>query len=252
MRNEQGIENAQDRQDRQSRQGVADTPNARRPAVSVRRAEAADLDFLVQVMETAATSHLDRCCWEPILGEGTEVTREILRTLALSPGPHWCHLSRFWVAEVEGRTGPRRVGALTGYDPVTEGHAAVGEQCADLAASGGWPGTAPFESVRERQGIFQSCLPADYADSWGVENVAVVPEFRGAGVVDALLGHALELGRRQGYACAQILCLDGNARAQRTWERAGFEVRASYRGREFEALIGAPGLKLLVREYPPV
>lgn len=227
------------------------------PAVTVRPATPADLDFIVRVMETAATSHLDRCCWEPLLGERTEVTRKILRALALSPRTHWCHLSRFWVAEAEaaagaqtpGDTGPRPVGALTAYDPAAEGHAAIGEQCAALAATAEWPGTAAFEDVYERQRIFQSCLPADYADSWGIENVAVVPEFRGTGVVEALLDHALDLGREQGYACAQVLCLNGNTRAQRTWERAGFEVRADYRGREFEALMGAPGLKLLVQEY---
>lgn len=219
------------------------------PAVTVRRAVPADLDFVVRVMETAAKSHLDRCCWEPLLGERTEATRQILRTLALSPRTHWCHLSRFWVAETAGDASPRPVGALTAYDPATDGHAAIGEQCAALAAGGAWPGTAPFEDVYERQQIFQSCLPADYADSWGIENVAVLPEFRGTGVVEALLDHALELGREQGYACAQVLCLNGNARAQHTWERAGFEVRADYRGREFETLMGAPGLKLLVREY---
>ncbi|MGW6026392.1 GNAT family N-acetyltransferase [Streptomyces sp. NPDC055099] len=222
-------------------------------AVTVRPAVTADLDFLVQVMETAATSHLDRCCWEPLLGEGTGVTRQILRTLALSPRAHWCHLSRFWVAEAspttERGTRPRPVGALTAYDPATEGHAAIGEQCAVLAATADWPGTAAFEDVYERQRIFRSCLPTDYAGAWGIENVAVVPEFRGTGVVQALLDHALDLGREQGYACAQVLCLNGNTRAQRTWERAGFEVRADYRGREFDALMGAPGLKLLVREY---
>ncbi|MGW0906777.1 GNAT family N-acetyltransferase [Streptomyces sp. NPDC002853] len=219
------------------------------PVVTVRPAVPADLDFVVGVMETAATSHLDRCCWEPLLGERTEVTRQILRALALSPRTHWCHLSRFWVAEAAGDTGPRPVGALTAYDPATEGHAAIGEQCAALAATADWPGTAAFEDVYERQRIFRSCLPADYAGAWGIENVAVVPEFRGTGVVQTLLDHALDLGREQGYACAQVLCLYGNSRAQRTWERAGFEVRADYRGQEFDALLGAPGLKLLVREY---
>lgn len=221
------------------------------PAITVRPAVTGDLDFVVWVMETAAKSHLDRCCWEPLLGERTEVTRKILRTLALSPRTHWCHLSRFWVAEAAGAgdADPRPVGALTAYDPATDGHSAIGEQCAALATTDTWPGTAAFEDVFERQRIFQSCLPADYAGSWGIENVAVVPEFRGTGVVEALLDHALELGREQGYACAQVLCLNGNTRAQHTWERAGFEVRADYRGREFEELMGAPGLKLLVQAY---
>ncbi|MGW6058488.1 GNAT family N-acetyltransferase [Streptomyces sp. NPDC055189] len=245
----QNTQSARSAQSTQSAESTRNPRNPRNPAVTVRPAVTADLDFLVRVMETAATSHLDRCCWEPLLGERTEVTREILRKLALSPRPHWCHLSRFWVAETADGHGPRPVGALTAYDPATEGHAAIGEQCGALAATDAWPGTAAFEDVYERQQIFRSCLPADYAGAWGIENVAVVPEFRGTGVVEALLDHALELGREQGYACAQVLCLNGNARAQHTWERAGFEVRADYRGREFEELLGAPGLKLLVREY---
>ncbi|MEV0317264.1 GNAT family N-acetyltransferase [Streptomyces sp. NPDC050658] len=236
-------------QNTQHTRSTQNSPNPGNTPVTVRRAAPDDLGFLVWVMETAAKSHLDRCCWEPLLGEGTEVTREILRTLARSPRSHWCHLSRFWVAETADEAEPRPVGALTAYDPATDGHAAIGEQCAQLATSDGWPGTAAFDDVYARQQIFQSCLPADYAGSWGIENVAVLPEFRGTGVVDALLDHALELGRAQGYACAQVLCLNGNTRAQRTWERAGFEVRADYRGREFETLMGAPGLKLLVQEY---
>lgn len=247
------MRNTQSAQSAQSARNSRNSRKSSNPAVTVRAAVPADLDFVVRVMETAATSHLDRCCWEPLLGERTDVTRQILRALALSPRTHWCHLSRFWVAEAVSTTeddaGPRPVGALTAYDPATDGHAAIGEQCAALAAAADWPGTAAFEDVYERQRIFQSCLPADYAGAWGIENVAVVPEFRGTGVVEALLDHALALGREQGYACAQVLCLNGNTRAQHTWERAGFEVRADYRGREFERLMGAPGLKLLVREY---
>ncbi|MGK5627555.1 GNAT family N-acetyltransferase [Streptomyces sp. URMC 123] len=226
------------------------------PVVTVRRADEGDLDFLVRTMETAARSHLSRGCWEVLLDEPPDRVRGVLRALARSPRPHWCHLSRFWVAEVAGE----RAGALTAFDPATEGNAALVEQYAELAAAGGDRASAgrrsdtrseltAAERVGERRRVFQSCVPADYPDSWGIENVAVAPRHRGTGVTDALFAHALELGRRRGHEHAQILCLDGNARAQRAWERNGFEVRAEYRGRRFASLFGCPGLKLLVREY---
>ncbi|MBB4895518.1 ribosomal protein S18 acetylase RimI-like enzyme [Streptomyces olivoverticillatus] len=214
--------------------------------VTVRQADEGDLDFFVWAMITAATSHLSRSCWEVLFGAPVEVATEVLRALARSPRPHWCHLSRCRVAEVDGTP----AGALTVFDPAAEGiDALAGEFAALTAAENGGPGAGVFPGMPARQAVFASCVPGDYAGAWGIENVAVLPSFRGAGVVDALLGHALDLGRARGREHAQVMCLDGNVRAQRAWERNGFEVRADYRGRDFEALFGCRGLKLLVQAY---
>ncbi|MEV4443228.1 GNAT family N-acetyltransferase [Streptomyces sp. NPDC049577] len=196
-------------------------------------------------MVTAATSHLRRSCWEAIFDEPPGVVAELLGALARSPRPHWCHLSRCWVAEVDGVP----AGALTAYDPATEGSDALAAEFAALAARTGRPEGRTLEKALDRGRVFRSCAPADYSDSWAVENVAVLPASRGTGVVDVLLGHALDLGRLRGHEHAQIMCLHGNERAQRAWERNGFEVRADYRGREFRQLFGSAGLKLLVRAY---
>lgn len=211
--------------------------------IEVRPAEAADLDFLCWVMFTAGKSHLDRCIWEMIFDMTPDEVIDFLRRVAVTDATHWCHHKKFLVAEIDGAA----AGALCTFDPATEGTAALSEAmmtvAADLGRDQAW-----LEGALMRGLAADSATPKDYADSWGIENVAVKPEFRGKGVVEALFGRALEIARASGRSCAQIQCLNGNIRAQRAWERQGFELRADYRSSAFEQTFGCPGLKLLVRD----
>jgi len=85
-------------------------------------------------------------------------------------------------------------------------------------------------------------------DVWGVENVAVLPEYRGKGLIDRLFERVLDEGREKGFKRAQILCLIGNQPGQRAWERNGFEVLTQQTSPAFDELIGTPGAKLLARD----
>jgi len=208
----------------------------------IRPAAEPDLPFLIWTMRTAATSHLERCLWDVLLGLESNDTDAALSAAAVSARPHWCHLRRFWIAELNGQP----AGALSAYDTTTEGSAVLEEALAATASILSLDDAA-LGSVLQRGGLLRDCTPADYPAAWGIENVAVVPEGRGTGIVDELLDQALRLGRDQGYDHAQILCLNGNLRAQRTWERQGFEVRADYRHQLFAETFGCPGMKMLVQ-----
>lgn len=81
----------------------------------------------------------------------------------------------------------------------------------------------------------------------GIENVAVCPAHRGSGAVDALLEHALSIGRERGRSTAQVLSLNGNERAERTWRRHGFTITTDYRDAGFEQIFGSPGMRLHTR-----
>jgi GNAT superfamily N-acetyltransferase len=211
--------------------------------MNVRRAGASDLDFVVWVMLTAAKSHLERCVYEVLFDLDASRLAELYRRTANSEFVHWCHLSKFWIAEIDNEP----AGAMCGYDPSAEGNDALAETILPLLVEWG-KSAQDLREIADRNAVMDSCFPMQFPGAWGVENVAVDPRFRGRGVTDCLFEEVLAEGRGKGYECAQIMCLNGNRRAEAAWRRAGFELRADYTSRPFQQTFGCPGLKLLVRD----
>ncbi|MCZ7535267.1 MAG: GNAT family N-acetyltransferase [Acidimicrobiia bacterium] len=211
---------------------------------AIRPARHDDLDFLVWTMLTASISHLERSVWETLFDASTAEVEALLRAVATSESTHWCHVDRFWIAEAGGVP----AAALSTFDPEVDGTRALMDEIATAAVQAGLS-DSQLTGALERGQIFKTCSPSDYPSSWAIENVAVVPEMRGQGVIDQLFAHALHLGRDEGYEHAQIMVLNGNTRAERVYLRNGFDVRADYRGRDFEQTFGCPGVKLLALEY---
>jgi GNAT superfamily N-acetyltransferase len=210
----------------------------------IRRATTEDLPFLSWVMFTAARSHLIKCVWETIFDAAEAGVRDLLERVAQSAQTHWCHGSRFWIAEVEGAP----AAALCGFVPATEGSGPLGEAMVDVARNQLSYPEERISDILQRGAISMSGMPEDLEEVWGVENVAVLPEYRGAGLTDRLFEHVLEEGRSSGFSRAQILCLIGNDRAQRAWERNGFQLQTERKSAEFEALFGCPGGKLFAQD----
>ncbi|HEY2773353.1 MAG TPA: GNAT family N-acetyltransferase [Candidatus Binatia bacterium] len=210
--------------------------------VQIRPAAHDDLDFVSWVMFTAARSHLERSVWEAMFDRDEAWVRGVLRRVAVSEQPHWCHLSKFRICEVDGQ----RAGALAGYDPVTEGTDVLTAAMLEAVAAAG-DADLDLEAVLARADIADSCTPKKYPGAWGVENVAVVPELRSRGVLDRLMENVLAEGRGRGFGHAQIMVLAGNTRAQKAYERNGFAPCAEYRSVAFEDAFTSPGINLLVR-----
>ncbi|WP_342372550.1 GNAT family N-acetyltransferase [Propioniciclava soli] len=211
--------------------------------VVIRAAQSDDVDFLVHVMRIAATSHLPHCVWDVLLDLPPDRTDTVLRRVAESEQPHWCHVSRFWIAEADGRP----VGAMSGFDTATEGSDVLERELAAQAVVLGLDETALLR-VLERGQVLRDGTPADFPGTWGVENVAVAEQNRGTGVVDELFTAVLGHGHERGHDTAQILCLNGNVRAERAWERQGFVVKADYCNQRFLDTYGCLGTKLLLRD----
>lgn len=211
-------------------------------STSIRPAGEQDLEFVVWAMRTAATSHLDRSVWDTLLGLPSREVDATFAATATGPTPHWCHLSRFLVAEAEGVP----VGTIVGFDTATEGSAQLEQALtAEVVARG--PEEAALLGMIERAEALRAGTPDDVPGTWGLENVAVVPAARGRGVVDDLLVYAMAEGRERGYREAQILCLEGNGRAERTWRRHGFAPRDRCRDQRFADVFGPGGITLLHR-----
>ena len=212
--------------------------------VTIRRAGQEDIPFLGWVMFTAARSHLAECPWSAIFRETETGTRDLLERVSRTPTTHWCHVSKFWIAEVDGTA----AAAMCGFAPGTEGTEVLAETVIDVAETQLDYSEARIADAFERLTVAMSGLPKDLPDVWGIENVAVLPEFRGKGLIDRLFEHVLAEGRAKGFKRAQILCLIGNGPGQRAWERNGFKVQDQRRSDTFLALFGCPGAKLLVQD----
>lgn len=211
--------------------------------LALRSADSDDRAFLVEVMRTAATSHLSHCVWDVLLGLPAADVDRMLGEVSDSAQPHWCHLSRFWIAERGGEP----IAALSSFDAATEGNEALERALLTLVPGLGFSDGA-LQSMLDRAAAMARGTPPNLDGTWGVENVAVRAPHRGGGAVDALLEHALDAARQRGYRRAQVLCLNGNVRAERTWQRHGFVLASDYRDQDFERTFGSPGLRLHVRD----
>ena len=78
---------------------------------------------------------------------------------------------------------------------------------------------------------------------WLLEHVGALPEYRGRGLVQGLIAHALDMGREACFKRATISFLIGNEPAERCYARAGFSFAEEKRDPAFEARTGAPGFR---------
>ena len=69
--------------------------------------------------------------------------------------------------------------------------------------------------------LYRDCWIQGGEGDWLIEHVATLPAYRGRGLVQALIGHALAAGRAAGFARASISFLIGNEAAERCYAKAG-------------------------------
>lgn len=212
--------------------------------VKIRRATEDDVSFLGWAIFTAARSQLAECPWSRILGISEDETRRFLVRVSQTPTVHWCHVSTFWIADVDGEP----AAAMSGFAPVTEGTEVLACAMLDVAELEFNDSKDRITQIGERLRTAVSGRPDDLPEVWAIENVVVLPTLRGRGLVDRLFEWVLDEGREKGFDRAQISCLIGNLWAQRAWERNGFEVVLQQTSLEFDKLFGAPGVKLLARD----
>ena len=208
----------------------------------LREAREGDAAFLAWVMLTASRSHVERGIWEFIRDQKEAQILPFLERLALSDEVHWCHHSRFLVAEEEGRS----AAALCGFDPATHGPHSMQPVVARLMKEFGIQ-AHEIPDIVKRVSLVETVTP-DYADgAWVVENVATDRDFRRRGLVDALLSAMLERGQALGFQRAQIAVFIGNEPARQAYLKAGFQSHDEKRNPEFAAALGFPGMERLLQ-----
>ena len=209
--------------------------------IAIRAASPEDAAVLGWASYEAARSQMERGWFDIVLQRDRAYCIEFSRRLSLAAARSWWHWSLFSVAEVEGTP----VSALCGF-----GDESVYRVSGDAMreASDGM-GIDPAEQAKfwPRGAFIVSCVTSE-PGAWTIENVATLPEHRGTGVTQALLQHELERARAAGFRRAQISFLIGNEPAEHAYSKAGFEFAEDKTSPDFQAAMGVPGLRRLVRD----
>ena len=206
-------------------------------AVTVRQARQDDAPFLAWCILAAGRAHLDRGWYDIALGLDELGCLGALERLVQTRTPSWWRFDHWLVAEVDGR--PAAGLAAFGSSAFAASEPAMSEALTGL----GWTGSEVGQVWGRGAYIFSCALAPEDHEVWVIENVAVRPEHRGEGLSDALLAEALRVGRARGFEDAQISFVIGNEAAERAYARAGFELLEEKRHPDFEAAVGAPGLR---------
>jgi translation initiation factor 4G len=209
--------------------------------MTIRPADEHDAPFLAWAMLTAARSHLARGWFDIALARPETDCLEFLRRLAVTQARSWWHFSHFHVAEVDGAAAAALC-AFHGSEPYIASGPATDEVFATLGAD-----KTESAALWARGSYIFTCTFEPHDAAWTIENVATLPRFRRRGLAGDLIRHVLPEGKRLGMREAQITFLIGNDPAERAYANAGFEHAGDRRSPEFEAAIGAPGIRQYVK-----
>lgn len=208
----------------------------------IRPARREDADFLARALLLAARGTHDKGWFDIVLAGKDRTPLDFLRRLTLTSTRSWWHYSRFLIAEMDGAPAATLCGFRAGDAyPLSE------QALIEAARGFGWSDAEQHEMWRRGTDIF-TCTFDTSDDTWAIENIATVPEYRGRGLIRSLIEHSLAEGRLSGARQAQITFLIGNDAAERVYARIGFKFKDERRHPDFEAATGAPGLRRYLRD----
>jgi GNAT superfamily N-acetyltransferase len=207
----------------------------------IRRARADDADFIARTILFAQRGPYPRGWFDIALAQGEPQVLALLKRLAATSQPSWYHASQFLVAAADGKPAaalcamPSRVSRETVRPAIEEAARQAGMNGADLAA------------VFSRGAYARACWIQGGDEDWLIEHVASQPDFRGRGLMQALLEQGIAAGKQAGFSRASVTFVIGNDAAERCYAKAGFSFAEEKRDANFEALTGAPGFRRFAR-----
>jgi ribosomal protein S18 acetylase RimI-like enzyme len=204
---------------------------------SIRPAAPDDVSEVTRLMYIAGKSQVETSIYDVMWPESMGVRLEKLGRLYNAAARSWYRFDSYLVGEMEGKV----AGSLCGYNEREKGGPRLREAFIEIGID-----RTEARAISERMQPFYRVYPVHPEDAWVIEHVAVFPEFRGQGLITALLEEILEQGRRSGYKHAELGMLIGNLPAQKAYEKIGFTAADERTDAEFEKIFGAPGMVRMV------
>jgi ribosomal protein S18 acetylase RimI-like enzyme len=212
-----------------------------RSAITIRPACPEDAGFIARTILSSQRGPFPRGWFDIALGWDEPQCLAFVECIAIAPTPSWWHITQFIVAEIEGEPAASLC-ALPAEGTEAAARAAIQEVATAIGLS-----ASDLKAIFRRGAYGANCWVQGGEGDWLIEHVATVPAYRGRGLVQALIDHALAAGRAAGYARASISFVIGNEAAERCYAKAGFAFAEEKRDPAFEALTGSPGFRRFAR-----
>lgn len=209
--------------------------------LEIRRGRAGDAEFIARTILLAQRGPRPLGWIDFALDRPESEVLTFLEQLSVARQASWYHVSQFLVAEVNGECAAAlcamssRVARETVRPAIDESARRLGMSEADLAA------------LYRRGAYARPCWVQGSDEDWLIEHVASAPDFRGRGLIQALLTDGIAAGRAAGFERVSITFVIGNDKAERCYAKAGFSFAEEKRDVNFEALTGAPGFRRFTR-----
>jgi GNAT superfamily N-acetyltransferase len=214
---------------------------AGRSQPAIRPARTDDASFIARNILASQRGPLPRGWFDIALGWDEPQCLDFVERIATAREPSWWHVSQFIIAEVDGQP----AASLCAL-PASGTRAAVRAAIQEVADEAGLDPSEPAAIFR-RGAYAANCWVQGGEGDWLIEHVATLPEYRGRGLVQALIEHALQAGRAAGFKRASISFVIGNEAAERSYSNAGFVFAEEKRDPAFEVITGSPGFRRFTR-----
>lgn len=210
--------------------------------MTLRSARPEDAEFIAQTILNSMRGYRPRGWFDVALGWPEAECLAFVARVAVARTVSMWHVSQFLVAEIDGKP----VAALCAVPAAGTGPAAW-RAVEEVGLSIGLT-ASELDAIRQRGAYSRACWVQGGEGDWMIEHVATDLAYRGRGLMQALIAHALDKGRAAGFARATISFLIGNEPAERAYSKAGFLFAEEKRDPNFEAIIGAPGFRMFARK----
>jgi ribosomal protein S18 acetylase RimI-like enzyme len=210
-------------------------------AFAIRRARIDDAKFIARTILSAQRGHVPRGWFDIALDWPEPRCFAFVERIATAQTQSWWHVSQFILAEVDGEPAAALC-AMPAAGTVSAGRSAI----TDVAEHSGL-NASETAAIFRRGAYAASCWVQGGEADWLIEHVASLPMYRGRGLVQALIDHALLAGKSAGFERASISFLIGNEAAQRCYAKAGFTFAEEKRDVDFETITKAAGFRRFER-----
>jgi len=210
-------------------------------AFTIRRARIDDAKFVARVILSAQRGHVSRGWFDIALDWPEPRCLAFLERIATAQAQSWWHVSQFILAEVEGELAAGLC-AMPAAGTVSAGRSAIMEVAEHSGLN-----ASETAAIFRRGAYAANCWIQGGEADWLIEHVASLPTYRGRGLAQALIDHALLTGKSAGFERASISFLIGNEAAQRCYAKAGFTFAEEKRDFDFEAITSASGFRRFER-----
>ena len=202
--------------------------------MNIRTAKVEDAEFIAWAILESSRGGKEKGLFDMIFSPSSDIKKS-LEKLITNDIKTICHYSNFLIAEVDGQD----AGALCGYD----GYRVSWEQMSEALSSMGCQG-----DYKERISAYFLCEPSVEKNTFSLNFMITKDEFRGLGVVKALVKKVLLNARLKGFRKAQTGIEIGSVETQLAYEKMGFSFKEEKKSDYYLQEFGRAGINSYVME----